>query len=467
MFTNLAYTRKFIILKKEYLNIRTLNPKGHGKIELRGIRGNMSLNLENAEKDNYYSIFLIHPDKSILPMELGRIYTNEEGRGKTEFSFNLKEVESNGFSMDKINGILVMRDASILLGGYINKEDGSIERYIESIDKKNEEKYIKSIQKEVVEEPITEEPIEDEIVKLEFTEEEIIHKEDTEEKIEVEATISEEEIEEKAILEEPIEEPIEDIIEDLVEETIEYPVSEEVSIEQVFEDGIAEEQIIEEETAEEQIIEEETAEEQTSEYENTEEIVEELEILEEIQEVLIDEPIRSNEEYILEEDMPKESGYEALEYIRRLNQKNQTTNYILSILRFFPYTDPFKIDLKGYNWWKINGEGLDDYRGFLPYFSYLTGGNHKYPFVKNSINCNELIEKYRQYLFGLYNEREEVKYYLYGIPGKFSKEEHPYGGITGFNTWFEGNETEGYWLLYIDPMTGKVIHPLNPMIPND
>lgn len=450
MFTNLAYTRKFIILKKEYLNIRTLNPKGHGKIELRGIRGNMSLNLENAEKDNYYNIFLIHPDKGILPLELGRIYTNEEGRGKAEFSFNLKEVESNGFSMDKINGILVMRDSSILLGGYITREDGSIERYIESIDKKNEEKYIKSIQEKVVEEPI-----EDEIVKVEFTEEEIIHKEDVEEKIETEAIISEEEIEEKPILEEPI------------EETIEEPVSEEVTIEQVLEDEMVEEEIPEEQTIEEEIPEEESAEEQTFEYENTEETVEELGILEEIQEVLIDEPIRSNEEYILEENMPKESNYETLEYIRRLNQKNQTTNYILSILRFFPYTDPFKIDLKGYNWWKINGEGVDDYRGFLPYFSYLTGGNYKYPFVKSSINCNELMKKYRHYLFGLYNEREEVKYYLYGIPGKFSKEEHPYGGITGFNTWFEGNETEGYWLLYIDPMTGKVIHPLNPMIPND
>ena len=37
MATALSYTRKFIILKKDFATITGLNPKGHGKIEIREI----------------------------------------------------------------------------------------------------------------------------------------------------------------------------------------------------------------------------------------------------------------------------------------------------------------------------------------------------------------------------------------------------------------------------------------------
>ena len=48
--------------------------------------------------------------------------------------------------------------------------------------------------------------------------------------------------------------------------------------------------------------------------------------------------------------------------------KNQTTNYVLNILAFFPYIEPFKIDLKGYNWWRIDIDDPREDKGFLPYF---------------------------------------------------------------------------------------------------
>jgi len=157
--------------------------------------------------------------------------------------------------------------------------------------------------------------------------------------------------------------------------------------------------------------------------------------------------------------------YKSLEYIHRLNHKNQMTNYILSILRFFPYVQPLKLNLYGYSWWRIDDDGTNSCKGFLPYFNYLMNTNYKYQFLNNSTTCFNLIRKYGHYLFGMYKEGEEVKYYMYGIPGKFIKEEHPFKGITGFNTWYEATDEIGYWVLYIDPMTGEVIYPLNPMIP--
>ena len=103
----------------------------------------------------------------------------------------------------------------------------------------------------------------------------------------------------------------------------------------------------------------------------------------------------------------------------------------------------------------------------LPYFNYLMSADYKYPFLNNSTTCFNQIKKYGHYLFGLYEEDGDTKYYIYGVPGKFTKEEHPFKGITGFNIWFESMDNMGYWLLYINPMTGEIIYPLNPMVPAD
>ena len=37
--------------------------------------------------------------------------------------------------------------------------------------------------------------------------------------------------------------------------------------------------------------------------------------------------------------------------------------------------------------------------------------------------------KYGHYLFGLYNIKDEVRFYIYGVPGKFKTEEHPQKGL--------------------------------------
>ena len=43
-----------------------------------------------------------------------------------------------------------------------------------------------------------------------------------------------------------------------------------------------------------------------------------------------------------------------------------------------------------------------------------------------------------------------------------------FDGSLRYNVFLK-NETEngfGYWIMYIDPLMGKVIYPLNPMIPS-
>lgn len=397
MSSTLSYTRKFIILKKDFGSTTKGNPKGHGKLEIKGPRGIVSISIENANPDDFYNVVFISNSKTDQILELGKIFTDDIGRGRGEYSFLQKDL-----SMEGLRGILIIKDSQILLGGYIDKEDGTIERYAKS----------------VWQSPAVEQSVEEKFKEV-FEEAEEIADEPVEE-----------------LIEEPIEEyefePMHGLESEFISEEIlaEEVISQEIITEDILSEEIATEEIPSEELYVEQIIEETNVE------------------------------MRSEEEF-------GDPDYKTISHIKRLNQKNQTVNYVLNILRFFPYIDPFKQNLRGYNWWIVELDKENEYRSFLPYFSYITGGNSKESYVDKAITCNDLINKYQHYLFGLYNEGEEVKYFVYGIPGSFTPDEHPNGGADGFATWYPGEDIEGYWIIYIDPMTGKSVNPFNPMIPID
>ena len=371
----MAYARKFLILKKELGNMRATGLKGHGKLEIKGIKGMISINIENAKVNDVYGVEFFSNNKSKQIQNLGRIYTDEVGRGRGNYAFTQKD-----FKIEDIIGVLISKDENIILGGYIGDEDGKIERYLKSIE-------IMEEVKEVMEEEL----------------EEISRPEEAEVLPEI---LEEEELE----LEET---PVVSFEEEAYEEVYKEEDIQELPIDEIEE---AEEDIYEEETYEEEIVE-----------------------------------LEYNE---------INNGY-------KLNQKQQTINYVLNILRYFPYLDPFKNNLRGYNWWVVDLDRENEYRSFLPYFSYLTGGNNKESYNESAVSCTELMDRYQHYIFGLYNVNEEVKYFVYGVPGSFIKDEHPNKGKDGFNTWYEGKDGSGYWIIYIDPITGKPVDPFNPMIPID
>ncbi|CAK7087249.1 hypothetical protein [Tissierella carlieri] len=500
--SSLAYTRKFIILKKELSTMAGRNPKGHCKLEIKGPRGIVTVNIENAEVDNFYNVVFISKDKSHSVWELGKIFTDDIGRGKGEYTFIQRELEAKNFQADKISGILVMRDGEVLLGGYLDKEDGTIERYIESVPFKPHiqsivepateiEQHIEGLAAEELAEEVME-PEEVQEISIQEEVQEIIKKEEAQE-VEIPEEIQEAEIQE---VEKPKE--IQDVEIQEVEKSEglqEAEIQEVEKLERVQEVEMQEiepmEELVNIGSTHESIY-------NVPAYEQayevpiynpaydipaTEPIIEKQDVEVAQHELSEDIPLEENievknEDYIQEnsdvrfdlEDLDEESmepDYKTLDYIRKLNQKNQTTNYVLSILRFFPYIDPFKYNLKGYNWWIVELDKENEYRAFLPYFSYIIGGNNKEPYTNTTTTCNQLMSKYGHYLFGLYNEGETVKYFVYGIPGEFTTDEHPYRGANGFNTWYQGLHVEGYWIIYIDPMTGRPVHPVTPMMPTD
>lgn len=322
---HINYKKKFIILKNKYSNLRGYKAKGHMKLEIKGAHININLNVEKAEADSCYSLVLVSEDI----IELGKIYTDSYGSCKAELILKTEDFLQG--ELDQ-GAIVLHRDQNVLLGEYLDKEDGKLEEYIQSLSYLEEEVHYPEPEHEPV---IEEEPI-----------------------IEAEPVIE-----------------VEPIIEAKEPEQVQEP--------------------------------------------------------EEPQE-------------------PQYQEYPDLEYEYNLRKMEQTTNYILSILRYFPYAEPFIEELENYNWWRIDYNGEVE-EGFLPYFNYIVSDA--------SIG---LMQKYGHYLFGLCNEGnegEEVKYYIYGVPGEYSLEEHPNNGEPGFEKWYEGKEQVGYWLLYIDPLTGQPVEP--------
>lgn len=396
MSNGLKFKRKFFILKGDYSNMRHLNPKGHGKMELRNNRIKFSINIENAEKNSYYNVILLG-DKGTY--DLGKVLTDNKANGNGHFDLNYREIESAGFPLEKINGIILLRDSNLLLSAYMENDDKSIENYMTSLSKINNKGQ------------------------------------------------EEEKIQEEEIIAEFVEELLEETIE--AEEEVQY-IENDLELEADYYPPDIEDQ----DTIEDQ----EPIEDQDFHKGEDASLVTEEEYDKAMQEVFYDYQAQAQIE---------ESEYFKAEEERKQSQRDQTTNYILNILRFFPFIEPFKIDLKGYNWWKIDIDDPREDKGFLPYFSYVAGGSHKYPLVQNAVTATELIRKNKHYLFGLYNSNDEVKFYVYGVPGDFTADDHPQRGTTGFNTWFEGQDYLGYWLIYIDPITGRIIYPINPMIPKD
>ena len=421
------YSRKFIILKEDFTNIPKIKPKGHGMIEARENIGKINVNVDRGEKEQIYNIYLVGLDNGeIVEVNLGRIITDTKGKGKIEGTFNPRNVKGSGHSIKKFTSLVIRRGINILLTGYIDKEDGVLDRYISRLDGVQKEK-LKGI----------EEPGE------------------AEEKIEIEELKEEEstsEIEDRDDFKEVVKE-----VEEVQEETeeLEGVEGEDVTLETEDRDDFKDmaKEIEEEKT-------EMTSEDIDSDRDLNEPEEEEIDEFTED----LDKPKIGNVEEITR--VKPAYSQKDIYYMKRLDYKRQMSEYVLSILRFFPYVKPFRIELKGYDWWKIDYTGENIHRGFLPFYNYLFNTYNSYPFMKDASTCHELIKKYGNYLFGIYRDGGEIRYYIYGVPGRFDSLEHPFKGVTGFNTWYETENGFGYWIMYIDPLMGKVIYPLNPMIPS-
>ncbi len=118
----------------------------------------------------------------------------------------------------------------------------------------------------------------------------------------------------------------------------------------------------------------------------------------------------------------------------------------------FESYNPFRMKSKNFNWWKINSPG---------YLNNILFRNNIRTYLLFNPKVMLAHYKYRYIIFGIRLDRRSGKeHFICGIPGVYSIDENPFGSM-GSWAQTEGYKPKygafGYWLIMIDPKTGKLI----------
>lgn len=505
MASNFAYMRKIVILEEQpdyYKKEKGQNPKGHMNIEIRDGRGKLNLNIDNLklnpEEEKIYKGYLISSDnKKPVQVELGAIILSENGKGSLEWKFEPTSVGGTSISIEKFNIIFIkgidtkqnVDNIDIPLAGYIHKKDGSIasiinkqiKEHIEANQEIEPKKDFKTIEEKQIK--IKNNNIEDNNIDHTTYEnifepnilEESIEEKEVEADLDIQETAKdlqyelEQEVESEDIDEEKNEIEKEETKIENIEIHMEEPSVEDLSINDIGSLNIEFDEIepaklpMEEWEQEEQEDGFITLGDDFTCFFMGEEPINHLEG--QSHQITYNYGIYTdNVDNTYGNKINKIDSY--METVK--NYSMHLANYTMDILKFFEKVDPFRENLKDCSWWRIDQENEQIHRGFLPFYDYLINTYYPYPLTTKITTCQSLIEKHKHYIFGIVMKQDEIKYYVYGVPGGYTIEDHPYNGTTGFNTWLKNKDSYeglGYWLVYIDALSGKIVNPVNPTIP--
>ena len=148
---------------------------------------------------------------------------------------------------------------------------------------------------------------------------------------------------------------------------------------------------------------------------------------------------------------------------RKVLYKNKFEENLFTVLKDYKKLDPLSVNIKSISWWKIPYDDRGVKNGFLPFYNQIISSYYPYPMSNRVTTCHGLMRKYGYYIFGIYKENNDVKKFVYGVPGEFKRDEQPYKGVTGFKNWSyknkEINGDYGFWLAFVDSNTGDVTDP--------
>lgn len=112
-------------------------------------------------------------------------------------------------------------------------------------------------------------------------------------------------------------------------------------------------------------------------------------------------------------------------------------------------------DIKYCKWYKVPVNDLDDMCQITNYNKYTVAF---YPMI----NYYPYIKRYGHFMLGYKcDSKGNLKYIVYGIPGKKDRDEQPYAGKTGFVTWINNNDEEvGCWIMFYDFKNCNIVVPM-------
>jgi len=398
-------------------------PKGYGKIEVKNDQGTLAINCQNLKtgnKSSRYRWYLINTKKEsdLAIVEVGPMEVDQKGKGEVIWEFNAENVRGSMEEIDNFNMLVLVaqnkddkKSLFIPLVGYMDKEKSTSWRY--------------ALEKHLYIPPKEKLPT--------YTEELQEHIETDKEYI-------------------PIKDGIEEIIQDLKQEEVQEvkleELEDEIELSQISKDDIKEEikEVIEELSIKEEI------------KEDIKEVIEEPFIKEDIKEVIEEPTIKKVSKTVIEKEIEEEINDEESYGV-------QMQGYIENALKDLPTVNPFASNFQEYTWWQIPYNYQTIYRSYMPFISYID--SIKGPVNYYASKMLQTIYLHQHHIFGvLYDTKGVAKYYAYGIPGRKHPSEQPYEGATGFTYWHPCHSgpndmySHGYWILLVDPKTGKTIKDL-------
>jgi len=171
----------------------------------------------------------------------------------------------------------------------------------------------------------------------------------------------------------------------------------------------------------------------------------------------LENPFKIKEEIRAGKTNSKFDSYEMeVEKAKEFVVRGSVGEYFESIASGFEVINESYRDIKYCKWYNVPVNDLNDMCNMSNYNRYTVA---YYPML----NYYPYIRKYGSFKIGYKCDREgNLKYIVYGIPGKDSLDEQPYEGKTGFVTWVkdENRGALGCWLMFYDFRNSTVVVPM-------
>lgn len=134
--------------------------------------------------------------------------------------------------------------------------------------------------------------------------------------------------------------------------------------------------------------------------------------------------------------------------------KGKLGDFFESVVKDFKQIKYKITEIKYCKWYKAEVKSIDDMCDTSNYNKYTIAF---YPMM----NYYPYIKKYGYFMIGYKcDEKGNLKYIVYGVPGTKSKDSQPYGGQTGFVTWMKTEKDDlGLWLMFYDYKKSMVVIP--------
>lgn len=157
-----------------------------------------------------------------------------------------------------------------------------------------------------------------------------------------------------------------------------------------------------------------------------------------------------------EEKIDEKIEYNVEEEPKVFTIRGSVGEYFEGIANGFEHCRGEYQEIKYCKWYKVPVHDLHEMCNMSNYNRYTVA---YYPML----NYYPYIRKYGHFMLGYKCDKDgNLRYIVYGIPGKKNRDEQPYEGKTGFVTWIndETRDGMGCWLMFYDFRNSTVVVPM-------